>query len=183
MKSLETEKPLSLITDLACTPLLHVEPPFLSVPCSRRSHLCSQDPHPQHTFSSCQYIYFDIIIFSFCRWDMVSPPHVLLSTGWELQGLKKQSREDAGAGSSEPALTSNRAVPGERQEGKVQQPLLSGPSSCECLASAVQPLASQGGQGWLLPATSILQPSVVPSVWSQCRGEWLQTSLSLITDV
>lgn len=55
-----------------------------------------------------------------------------------------------------------------------------------CLASAVQALASQGGQGWLLLATSLLQPSepsVVLLVWSQRWGEWLQTSLSLIVDV
>lgn len=82
-------------------PLLHAEPPFLSV-------TLLQEVPPLFTgCSSAAHLLFRPIcfitlffVFSFCHWDMVRPHHVLLSAGWELQGLKKQSREAAEQGAS-----------------------------------------------------------------------------------
>lgn len=53
-------------------------------------------------------------------------------------------------------LTLNKAVPGEELEEKVQQLVLSGDSSCVCLASATRAVASHEGQGGLVLATRIL---------------------------
>lgn len=49
--------------------------------------------------------------------------------------------------STEPALTLNKAVPGEQREEKVQQPVLSGDSSRVRLAPAMQAVASHEGCG------------------------------------
>ena len=90
---------------------------------------------------------------------MVRPHHLLPLAGWELQGVKKERREAAGQGAW--SSIDRKAVPGEQWEEKVQQPVLSGDGSCVCLASAMRALAFHEGQGGLLLATRILQPSVV----------------------
>lgn len=76
-------------------------------------------------------------------------------------GAEEEKERSCWAGRTEPALTLNKTMSGERREEKVQQPVLSGDSSCVCLASAMQALAFREGQGGLLLATRILQPSVV----------------------